>query len=94
LSENVQNFQNEINEIEGRVPLNQTKARFKISFSFPNESVLILYDGNAVEINAERYPTLNAYFSVGRFYRLSILYELDERFKEEMVVIEKLSSKE
>jgi len=67
---NEENFQNDIRAVGGTVPQNQNDRRFKINFSVPKKSDLIINAQNAVEITARAYHALHAYFKASRLYRL------------------------
>jgi hypothetical protein len=84
-----ENFQNGIRAVGGTIPQNQNDRRFKINFSVPKKSDLIISDQNAVDITARAYPALHAYFKASRLYRLSVLYKLDLQLYNEIAKIEK-----
>ena len=86
---NEANFQNDIRAVGGKIPKNQNDRRFKINFSVPKKSDLIINAQNAVEITAGHYPALHAIFKASRFYRISVLYRLDEQLNKEIAKIEK-----
>jgi hypothetical protein len=85
---NEDTFQHDILNVGGLIPNEPEGARFRINFSVKEANLLILEPQSAISIGPSDYPNLYRYFMGSRFFRLRILYRINNSYIQEMSEIE------
>ncbi len=74
--------------VGGVIPNEPEGARFRINFSVKDANLFFVKPQKAITIGPSSYPSLYKYFMGSRFYRLRILYRINNRYTQEMSEIE------
>ena len=85
---NEDTFQHDILNVDGLIPNEPEGARFRINFSVKDANLFILDPQRAITIGPSDYPILYRYFMGSRFFRLRILYRINNLYIQEMTEIE------